>query len=324
MERNHYFDFLRGIAIIMVIGIHTCGKCGLGNWQEISSLVTREFINVAVPLFLTLSAFFLSRKTLNSKDDCIRFWKKQIPKVYLPCFFWSLPLFVIGLMNGKSVVNQSFLLFTGGYSIYYFIPLIIQCYLLLPLFLKCSNSVLGGGGLIVSMCSAYLISYCGGYGYPFLVYMAPVTTWILFFALGIILGRSERNHKISALVACVILSLALQIVESLYQKSIGVSCPFDCTKPSGFIYSAILILLLFSKQIEIWYAGHRSKVVEYIGEISFTLYLGHCYIIIEPDSSNFSVPYVVKWFAVLVVSTTCVYTLRRIITNKRIRYFIGL
>lgn len=96
MQRNHYFDFLRGIAIIMVIGIHTCGKLGLGNWQEFTSLLIREVINVAVPLFLTLSAFFLSRKIFNSKEDCIRFWKKHISKVYIPCLIWSLPFFIMG------------------------------------------------------------------------------------------------------------------------------------------------------------------------------------------------------------------------------------
>ena len=144
MKRNHYFDFLRGIAITMVIGIHTCGKCGLGNWQEFTSLLIREVINVAVPLFLTLSAFFLSRKIFNNKEDCIRFWKKQISKVYIPCLIWSLPFFIIGVMNGKSIINQSVLLFSGGYSIYYFIPLIIQCYILLPLLQKCSNIILGG------------------------------------------------------------------------------------------------------------------------------------------------------------------------------------
>ena len=325
MQRNHYFDFLRGIAIIMVIGIHTCGKLGLGNWQEFTSLLIREVINVAVPLFLTLSAFFLSRKIFNSKEDCIRFWKKHISKVYIPCLIWSLPFFIMGgVMNGKSIINQSVLLFSGGYSIYYFIPLIIQCYFLLPLLQKCSNIVLGGVSLIVSLCSAYLISYHGGYRYPFIVYMSPITTWILFFALGIILGRSERNYRIVSLVVGVMFTLVLQIAESLYQKSIGVSSPYDCTKPSGFIYSAIFIVLIFSKQIELWYVSHRIRFIEYIGEISFALYLGHCYLILALNASDYTMPFAIKWLAVLSLSIVCVFLLRKIIINKTIRNIIGL
>lgn len=178
--------------------------------------------------------------------------------------------------------------------------------------------------MLVSMISAFLISYHGGYGYPFLVYMAPFTTWMLFFALGIILGRSERQHSLMLCVVGVILALALQVGESLYQKSIGVTCPFDCTKPSGFLYSAILIILLFSKQIERWYAGHRVRFVEYIGEISFTLYLGHCYLIFSPDSRFQTMPFAVKWITVLLLSTICVHILRKIIQSKKTRSYIGL
>lgn len=324
MERNHYFDFLRGIAIIMVIGIHTCGKCSLENWQEVLSLLTREIINVAVPLFLTLSGFFLSRKNVNSSEDCIKFWKKQIPKVYIPCLVWSLPFFVVGLLNGKSIIKQLFLLFSGGYSIYYFIPLIIQCYLLLPLFKKWSNVVLGVGSFLITLCSAYLISYHGGYEYPFLVYMTPITTWILFFALGIILGRSERNYRLSILVMWGIVSIVLQIVESLYQKNIGVPCPYDCTKPSSILYSAILIILLFSKRIELYYVNHRVKLIEYIGDISFTLYLGHCYLIMALNFVNQTIPFAIKWLTVLLLSTICIYFLRKLVINKTIRNNLGL
>lgn len=324
MERNHYFDFLRGIAIIMVIGIHTCGKCGLENWQEVSSLLAREIINVAVPLFLTLSGFLLSRKSFNSHEDCIRFWKKQIPKVYIPCLIWSLPLFIVGLINGRSLIRQSFLLFSGGYSIYYFIPLIIQCYLLLPLLKRLSNVVLGVGSFFITLCSAILISYHGGYEYPFLVYMAPITTWILFFALGIILCRSERNYRLSILVMWIIVSIVLQIVESLFQKNIGVPCPYDSTKPSSILYAAILIILLFSKRMELYYVTHRVKLIEYIGEISFTLYLGHCYIIMVLSSINLTIPFAVKWSTVLLLGTICVYFLRKLVVNKTLRYILGL
>lgn len=174
------------------------------------------------------------------------------------------------------------------------------------------------------MCSAYLISYHGGYRYPFIVYMSPITSRILFFALGIILGRSERNYRIASLVVGVMFTLVLQIAESLYQKSIGVSSPYDCTKPSGFIYFAIFIVLIFSKQMELWYVSHRIRFIEYIGEISFALYLGHCYLILALNASDYTIPFAIKWFAVLLLSIVCVSLLRKIIINKTIRSIIGL
>ena len=154
--------------------------------------------------------------------------------------------------------------------------------------------------------------------------MAPITTWILFFALGIILGRSERNYRLSILVMWVIVSIVLQIVESLFQKNIGVPCPYDCTKPSSILYAAILIILLFSKRMELYYVTHRVKLIEYIGEISFTLYLGHCYIIMVLSSINLTIPFVVKWSTVLLLGTICVYFLRKLVVNKTLRYILGL
>jgi surface polysaccharide O-acyltransferase-like enzyme len=135
-NRNHYFDFLRGIAILMVVGIHTYIRSNFDSIEGISNIIIRESLNFAVPLFLAISGFFLGKKDLSTKDNVIMFWKKQIPKVYLPCIVWSLPLFALAIYHGGNMLENLILLFCCGYSVYYFIALIIQCYALLPLLLK--------------------------------------------------------------------------------------------------------------------------------------------------------------------------------------------
>ena len=62
MKRNTYFDFLRGFAIMMVVGIHTY------TLGEDSTLV-RQLLNTAVPLFIAISGYFLSQKKMENKDD---------------------------------------------------------------------------------------------------------------------------------------------------------------------------------------------------------------------------------------------------------------
>ena len=56
-ERIAYFDFLRGLAIMMVVGIHTYT---LGE----DSTVVRQLLNAAVPLFIAISGYFLSQKKM--------------------------------------------------------------------------------------------------------------------------------------------------------------------------------------------------------------------------------------------------------------------
>ena len=125
-SRNTYFDFLRGVAIIMVIAIHTYYKAE-------DSVAFRQILNAAVPLFIAISGFFLSKKRIEQKTQYVQFLKRQIPKVYIPTLMWSLPLFAASLKSGENVLNNVINLFICGFSIYYFVAFIIQCYIVLPL-----------------------------------------------------------------------------------------------------------------------------------------------------------------------------------------------
>lgn len=180
MERNPYYDFLRGFAILLVIGIHSFGYCGFDTIDSFIRVVAIETLNCAVPLFIALSGFFMSSKEFTSIQSCMTFWKKQILRVYVPMLLFALPLLIAGILNGKSIANQLVLYLSGGYSIYYFIPLIIQYYIILPVLLKCRNHQLILISSIVSFISVIIIAYSGAHSLPFLFYMAPAPTWIFF------------------------------------------------------------------------------------------------------------------------------------------------
>lgn len=132
MERNKYYDFLRGIAIIMVIGIHTFIGGNFETTFGIINTIIRNIFNCAVPIFLAISGYFLYNKKLETIKECTCFWKKQIPKIYIPCLLYSLWYFLISIKGGENPIIAIILLFTCGFSVYYFIALITQYYLLLP------------------------------------------------------------------------------------------------------------------------------------------------------------------------------------------------
>ena len=59
-SRNLYFDFLRGVAILMVVGIHTfLGHGGFDDFTTKTNTIIRQILNVGVPLFFAISGFFL-------------------------------------------------------------------------------------------------------------------------------------------------------------------------------------------------------------------------------------------------------------------------
>ena len=99
-QRIEYYDFLRGIAIIMVVGIHTFVSYPIETTIGYTSAIVRQILNCAVPIFLALSGLFCGKKLLDNRQARICFWKKQIPKVYIPALIWSMPYFMQNIALG--------------------------------------------------------------------------------------------------------------------------------------------------------------------------------------------------------------------------------
>ena len=57
-KRIEYYEFLRGIAILMVIAIHTYISGNFASVEGTISIISRQTLNCAVPIFLALSGFF--------------------------------------------------------------------------------------------------------------------------------------------------------------------------------------------------------------------------------------------------------------------------
>lgn len=320
MKRNTYFDFLRGLAIMMVVGIHTYT---LGK----DSTVVRQLLNTAVPLFVAISGYCLSQKRMENKDDYLFFLKKQFPKVYLPVLVWSLPLYAIALYSGSSIIKQTILLLSCGLSIYYFVAFIMQCYVVLPVI----NNYISGNKRRVVIVSC-LISFAWiagvmymntiqGKGIPLILYAGPLPCWLMFFVLGVMIGhKPERNYSIILPMVIAVLGFILSVIETdylldHYGKGVGI-------KPSSFIYSAGMIFLMFSNKVEnlIRRTGAIYRFIIWIGSLSFGIYLVHCYFIsffvkrLPIDS------WLLQWSLALFLTVVFILILRKLLPTKYHKY----
>ena len=320
MKRNTYFDFLRGLAIMMVVGIHTYT---LGK----DSTVVRQLLNTAVPLFVAISGYCLSQKRMENKDDYLFFLKKKFSKVYLPVLVWSLPLYAIALYSGSSIIKQTILLLSCGLSIYYFVAFIMQCYVVLPII----NNYISGNKRRVVIVSC-LISFAWiagvmymntiqGKGIPLILYAGPLPCWLMFFVLGVMIGhKPERNYSIILPMVIAILGFILSVIETdylldHYGKGVGI-------KPSSFIYSAGMIFLMFSNKVEnlIRRTGAIYRFIIWIGSLSFGIYLVHCYFIsffvkrLPIDS------WLLQWSLALFLTVVFILILRKLLPTKYHKY----
>lgn len=143
--RIAYYDMLRGLAIIMVIAQHIPGVEYFGSIEGCLNIVIREFCSIAVPVFLAISGFFIARKPMNTFSEYLAFVKRQIPRVYIPCLIWSLPILALWLHNGRDAFYSLLgILGCMAHGPYYFIALIIQMYLLHPVFVYAVKHKWGG------------------------------------------------------------------------------------------------------------------------------------------------------------------------------------
>lgn len=317
MQRNLYFDSLRGIAILMVVAIHTFIACEFDNFQSICAISLREIFNVAVPLFLAISGFFIGRKKFESNYQIITFWKKQIPKVYIPTLFWSVPYLTLALYHQQSLLKNILVFLLCGYSIYYFIALIIQCYLLLPFIQKkMLNYAMGEVILSLSLICVAVISYTSITRFPLIVFAGPVIVWLIFFWIGVFLSRSERNYKIGWIFVGVLVSFALMLIETKFRhEATGGGYGI---KPSSFIFSFLMILLLLSKRMEQKYVKDNiiNKVLTVVGDYSFPIYLIHCFVITIVFHFVTISNWIVRWTIVVAITMLFICLVRKVLPNK--------
>ena len=100
-----YFDFLRGIAILMVVGIHTFQ---LGSESDLGfefKQLLFDFTMCAVPLFIALSGYFIGKKYLSTRHKVNAFWKKQLKAMYTPCLIYRIWHKLISLSRKRVITH---------------------------------------------------------------------------------------------------------------------------------------------------------------------------------------------------------------------------
>ncbi|HAP96716.1 acyltransferase [Epilithonimonas hominis] len=274
-ERITYYDSLRGLAIIGVVFIHTI------KYQDPAFLnaeiIFRQIINFSVPLFLALSGFFLAEKQIQNKEQYFHFLKKQIPRVYLPYFLWSLLYIFIGIAKTKEFsIAQTLLnlLIFQTIPIFYYVGLIIQYYLLLPFFQKHLSHKLLGLSVFISIISCaiiFSIQYFTHYSIPLILYAGNGFTWVMFFILGMYLRVHKFNISKPLVFLMVLVSLGLSIIETFWSWNLlgSIGNAISAVKISSFIYSAFIIILLLNFRVP------KTKIFNDLGKVSYAVYLLH-------------------------------------------------
>lgn len=319
--RNPYFDFLRGIAILMVVGIHTYpGNHNLhGEIFDVIQLCLINFFNCAVPLFLAVSGFFIGKKMFVSFPDYNQFWRRQIPKVYIPCLIFSLPWLIISCISintrGGIIINLINYFFCG-YSIYYFIALIIQCYLLAPILVRHNNVKTLLGVVLISLISTLALEYIRFHNameIP-LIIRGSFPPLLIFFYIGIFLNKHSRDYSLFIPFLMIVAGFCLGIIQMQFiRETYGMSAQGQ--KITLYLFDAGIILLAMSRKSENAYKNNVfTRIILWIGELSFGIYFTHIYVIwiAERFFTNINDSWILFWFLSLVITLLFITIVKKI------------
>ena len=312
-KRVEYYDFLRGIAIVGVIGIHAFWSyqdylrvSGMSMFDM--NIFARQLIGCCVPMFLALSGFFLANKDVSSLSKYGQFLKKQVARVYIPCLIFSLPFLYWGISKSLGETNSFIEVCTkrwlickeGGITdnilyylvcakgVFYFAAVIIQFYFLLPAMQWLANKK--GTGLFI----AFLISFISTVVLYYLVYMAGVNLslilygglfpfWVLYFVLGVYYGKGHRfGFSWKLLAAIAILLVPVLYAETYYMVAeLGYNLPaaMGNRKFSWIVYCVVCLMLMF-EAVDSYKSNAFTRFMSVAGEYSYGVYLIHLFFLL--------------------------------------------
>jgi surface polysaccharide O-acyltransferase-like enzyme len=131
MDREHIWDWAKGVSILAVIAIHSFGMAHLAPWEVWFTVIGRQFVNFAVPLFLAVSGYFQGRSASRSASAYA-----QLRRLWPPYILWTV---VFVLLFRRHDLTSPVALLTdifGGRGIGgigYFVIVLTQMILLLPI-----------------------------------------------------------------------------------------------------------------------------------------------------------------------------------------------
>lgn len=321
-SRTQYYDFVRGIAIMMVVAIHTF-KIPKDISVDLSiSTCIRQVFNTAVPLFLVISGYFLGRKDLSTSEKRWAFWKKQILKVYIPGVIWSLPPFVVCIMNAingrSSVIVEVIKLLVLWHS--YFVALIIECYIVLP-FLK-RNCAWLCAFIIMSMTTSIIVVSAKLHLLPIFIYAGHLPFFGAFFYIGYYLSDKQRNYSLLFPILLIIIGLVASYFETLWL--VDYSGKGFGYKPSSFIYSYGFVLIAFHKKVEQAFRSNWfTNSIVFVGLVSFNIYLSNSHLqqALKHITIYYNQPWMVRWLILMCVTIILSIVLIKITPKKYQKYW---
>lgn len=284
------FDAFRGLAILCVVFGHTTPF----GWQFQHdperqfdfwlAVVERNILLPCLPLFVFLSGYLLGNTRCNSWAEYGSFLGKRVSRVAVPFLFWSIVFMIFSALRVEYTPLEIVTRIVTGRAdgAYYFILLIIQFYLLTPVFARILDWRFGIHALLFAhlgyITALYLIQFFHWPTMPYEVAKTPIFGWLSIFPMGMYVRRHPRviePFQVRYVLPAFFLFFALTMLESawLFPKGTFELAISDLRyMPLAMGYSVVILCMkLVDKP---W-----PNALAWLGSISFGIFFIHGFIL---------------------------------------------
>ena len=293
MERRGDVDWVRTASMLGVIFLHASSgfvsrPSRFSLLGMTPALLCNQATRFSVPVFFLLSGLGLG---LSRREAGLPgFWLRRMRRSVLPYVLWSAFYFlqsshfrVSALVSHGGLRTFGRLLLTGGAASHlWFLPVLLQLYLLYPALKWCMRTC-----PLATLVLSFLISlYCT------LVIYVPLPVppwwrvrlwrlfpvWLFYFTLG--MGLSAERLEMAAAFArkhAAALCLLAAAAALAYTADARSSGNLDSIKPQLFLYSPLCFLAVLASWK--WVGGIRSvgAISAFLARHSMTLYFSHIF-----------------------------------------------
>ncbi len=318
LERLPAVDVFRGLTILAVVVHHLSGQAlrhaSAGSTLHLALAVLNRTLHFVVPAFVFMTALVLTRSA-RRRFRLGEYYRARVRTALVPYLLWTVLYVVFRVATGQDSPEalsdperwRVWLQYGKGYFHLYFLLIVLQFYLMLPLLLPLWRRRPPFAAVLLGACAAQLLVYflnrAGALNFRFpgtmvLWYLLPITLGMYFGAYE---GAFERfwHLRWRWLLAAATLALAWYLPISLAELG-GAPVNTLAYSAANWTYTTVTALGLFGVAHALAAASTWwSSSLRQLGNLSLQVYLLHPAALLYLERWGF--PGNSGWFALVVL-----------------------